>query len=210
MIVGRATADGTKRIAKRFTDLKYSVIPKTGLSCSKLGFGAHRISEIPENKKALEFALQSGINVVDTAPQFQSEKVIGNVLTSLFAKKDDCPKRDELILVSKAGFASPKFLEESNLPQSLFAKLSRGFQSLHPKFLEASITKSLKSLNVETIDILMLDCPERLLVGDKMFTVSRLNDEIGSAFDFLDLEVDRELLHTGYVRTRFINNSLIR
>lgn len=56
---------------------------------SRIGFGGFRLNNL--NKDALSYAIRKGINVIDTASHFEhgeSEKVIGNVVSSLIQNNE--------------------------------------------------------------------------------------------------------------------------
>lgn len=54
-----------------------NVIPKTGQVVSRLGFGSYRVNQ-ERHGEALALALENGINIIDTANNFeQGEKKKG-------------------------------------------------------------------------------------------------------------------------------------
>lgn len=73
-----------------------STIIKTGQIVSRLGFGGYRINRNDDSHKAaLEKAIKSGINVIDTSAHFEfgeSEEVIGKALNN--AIKDGTVTRE--------------------------------------------------------------------------------------------------------------------
>ena len=106
-----ASADGTRRFAQRaidegIPDSAYRALGRTGLVTSSLGFGSYRIdAHTPEHAAALEKALFGGVNLIDTSTNYadgSSETCIGNVLVHY--------RRDELIIVSKAGYVQGQAL----------------------------------------------------------------------------------------------------
>ncbi|KAG0004572.1 hypothetical protein BGZ79_008823 [Entomortierella chlamydospora] len=197
-----ATPKATAEFLSKHPALPTATIPKRGLVLSKLGFGAYRTNESqPAHRAALLKAIQAGVNVIDTSSHFghgASETFIGNTLEELF--KQNKIKREEVVVVSKAGFIIPPattskglFLSESleNVPS--YAKISdSSYHSIHPAYLKAQITASLERLKLDKIDIFMINNPERML-GDKHipggFSKTRLYKEIAEAFVYLDQEV---------------------
>ncbi|KAF9425091.1 hypothetical protein BGZ94_007853 [Podila epigama] len=192
-----ATAKDTAAFAARAPAMPTSTLHKRGLTLSKLGFGAYRTNHSQDaHRLALEQAVASGVNVIDTSGHFgygASETFIGTTLKGLFASKPDL-RREQLVVVSKAGFVLP---ETPGFPQDVlghvpsYANISENsYHSIHPTFLKDQITQSLERLQLDTIDVFLLNHPERML-GDrqKAFGKPRLYKEIAEAFAYLDTEV---------------------
>lgn len=53
------------------TQLPKAVIPKTGKHVTRLGFGAYRVSN-DAHASALRAAIQAGVNIIDTAANFEN------------------------------------------------------------------------------------------------------------------------------------------
>ncbi|KAI8596997.1 NADP-dependent oxidoreductase domain-containing protein [Dissophora ornata] len=203
-----ATPDATAAFLAKHPALPTATIPKRGLVLSKLGFGAYRVNDSqPAHRAALVKAIQAGVNVIDTSSHFghgASETFVGNTLQDLF--KQDKIKREQVVVVSKAGFILPPPLSttttttasSSSMKDSLesvpsYAKISdSSYHSIHPSYLKSQITASLERLKLEKLDIFMLNNPERMLGDNHLpggFSKSRLYKEIAEAFVYLDEEV---------------------
>ena len=82
-----ATDEATASHTIRFPDLYFSVLGRTGLHVSGAGFGGYRISTgVETHRRALEHALLSGVNVIDTSTNYAdggSEELIGETLIEL-------------------------------------------------------------------------------------------------------------------------------
>ncbi|KAF8925003.1 hypothetical protein BGZ58_001229 [Dissophora ornata] len=203
-----ATPDATAAFLAKHPALPTATIPKRGLVLSKLGFGAYRVNySQPAHRAALVKAIQAGVNVIDTSSHFghgASETFVGNTLQDLF--KQDKIKREQVVVVSKAGFILPPPLSttttttasSSSMKDSLesvpsYAKISdSSYHSIHPSYLKSQITASLERLKLEKLDIFMLNNPERMLGDNHLpggFSKSRLYKEIAEAFVYLDEEV---------------------
>ncbi|CAB4400392.1 unnamed protein product [Rhizophagus irregularis] len=167
-----------------------STIIKTGQIVSRLGFGGYRINRNDDSHKvALEKAIKSGINVIDTSTHFEfgeSEEVIGKVLNN--AIKDGTVTREGMVIISKAGYVN--IADTTHLDDS-FAKINdKSAHSISPEFLNKQISDSLSRLNLEKLDIFMLNNPERILQAkNKHLSISNLYDDIERALDYLDKEV---------------------
>ena len=96
--------------ASKFFPKKSKNLGKTGLLTSICGLGCYRIGDlIAEHHKALELALASGINLIDTSANYTdggSEKLIGNVLHNSFLKGELIP--NDLTIVSKVVYPGKK------------------------------------------------------------------------------------------------------
>lgn len=117
---------------------------KTDWQVSEIGFGAWAIGgawgtvSIEDAEKALNTALDSGVNLIDTADVYgdgRSETIIANVLKSR--------KQDNIKVLTKLGRGlSPHVASRYNKEN-----------------LESFIDQSLKNLSVDTIDLIQLHCP---------------------------------------------------
>ena len=101
-----ATIPATIYYSSKYPDLKYKKLGKTGFTASTCGFGGYRVDDsVEEHHIALEYALNNGINLIDTSSNYAiggSEKLVGNVLQKLISEERIV--LDEIILVTKAGY----------------------------------------------------------------------------------------------------------
>lgn len=135
--------------------MKYNTIPHTDLNVSEICLGSMTWGEQnteAEAHKQLDFAIENGINFIDTAEMYSfpgkaetqgnSEKIIGSWLAKT-------GKRKEIVLASK--IAGP----------------NRGFRHIREdlRFTKANLTdalhQSLQRLQTDYIDIYQLHWPER-------------------------------------------------
>jgi hypothetical protein len=189
MIEGFATSEGTRRFAERFPALReahHFRAPKNvkgpeELLFSSLGLGTY-LGEPDEASdqlyvQAIEAALRSGINVLDTAINYRhqrSERNIGEAVQQLVQSGD--MNRDEVIVCTKAGYlsldgsvpADPKayftreYVETGVLKQE---EVAGRMHCMAPKYLENQLERSRKNLGLETIDVFYLHNPESQLGG---------------------------------------------
>jgi aryl-alcohol dehydrogenase-like predicted oxidoreductase len=79
---------------------------RTGLHVSPAGFGGYHISAgIAEHAAALQHALVSGINLIDTSANYAdggSEELVGQVLAHRVDSGE--LRREAVVVVSKAGY----------------------------------------------------------------------------------------------------------
>ncbi|MCA9791411.1 MAG: aldo/keto reductase [Candidatus Eremiobacteraeota bacterium] len=165
IIAGRATPEATSHHPNR--------LGKTGLGCSRLGFGCYRIDfENPNHREALEVALDRGVNLIDTSTNYgdgESESTVGEVLTRLV--ENERLQREQIIVVSKIGYvqgqnfeyAWSRDQEENPIPEMV--RLTPGlWHCIHPEFLEHQLQQSLERLGLATLDACLLHNPEYFLI----------------------------------------------
>ena len=122
--------------------MEYANLTGTGITVSKLCLGTMTFGEQVDEKaamKAVDYALDQGVNFIDTANRYtdgKSEEILGRALTG---------KRDKIILATKVG----NFV--NNLPNG------RGSSRLH---ILQQLETSLKRLKTDYIDIYYLHLPD--------------------------------------------------
>lgn len=206
----KATPDAIQKYVSLYPELKFNQMGDTNLLCSQAGFGSYRVhSSVAGHKEALEHALISGINLIDTSANYSdgnSEQLIGKALKNLTAKKKI--NRDALIIVSKAGYLQGQNFQESQKRKkknSLWPDLVEyglGIEHcIHPEFIEDQLNRSLKRLQLKTIDFYLLHNPEYYLSWAHKVGIP-LNDarqeyyqRISRAFKYLEKEVAHGRIH---------------
>ena len=201
---GSATADGTLRYAARFQGRSaaghFREI-RGGLVLSSIGIGTY-LGEPDDSTDraytdAVVTAVESGINVVDSAINYRfqrSERAIGAALKDLFAKGYS---RDEIVLCTKAGFLTPdgempadpnSYFSREFLERGIFTAddIAAGCHCLAPGYLSDQLERSRRNLGVATIDVFYLHNPETQLseVSPEVFRA-----RIREAFLFLESSV---------------------
>lgn len=203
MIDSRATSEGTQQFCGRFPDLLHKKLGKTGFTVSGCGFGAYRVDyRVREHFEALEYAINCGINLIDTSSNYSdggSEILIGNVLGDLMnAGKIN---REEIVIVSKGGYiqgrnleAAKKMKEDGVGYKEVTEYAENIWHCIHPDFLKDQITLSLERMKLKTIDVYLLHNPEYFLDSPlaKEIELDELRHEyynrIKKAFEFLETE----------------------
>ncbi|WP_277553273.1 aldo/keto reductase [Halobaculum limi] len=142
-------------------------------------------------RTALTTALESGVNLVDTASNYRcgrSERVVGEAL------REAATARESVVVASKAGFlpfdgdrpADPSgYVRERFLDTGLVdpADLARGSHCIAPDFLDAMLDRSLDALDVDTVDCYFVHNPEmQLAVRDR----DAVYDQVEAAFETLE------------------------
>ena len=140
--------------------IEYRTLGKTGLRVSALGLGGSEIGyqEVAQKNvdKILGTALDSGINVIDTAECYANgEQLFGNALGR---------RRAEVILMTKCGHA----------PLAAASDRASGYTQPDwaPAMLAASIDRSLKNLKTDCVDVMQFhSCTAETLRDDRVIDV---------------------------------------
>ena len=206
-LTGRATAAGTQSRTEPLGPDAWNEFATTGLRVSGVGFGGYRVDDMhPEHRAALELALRSGLNLIDTSTNYgdgRSERLIGEVLRTLIDKRE--LERSEVVVVSKVGYVQGQNHELAAARKSLgkpfpeMVEYSEGlWHCMHPEWLEDQLTRSLERLGLETLDVLLVHNPEYFLADAAkrgQGPISAVRDEfyrrLESAFRYLESEVAR-------------------
>lgn len=123
--------------------MNYRTLGKTGYQVSEISFGAWAIGgtwgdvDDIESMAALNAAIDAGVNFIDTADVYgdgHSERLIGKLLKE---------RSENIVVATKAG-------------RRLSPHVSSGYDRRH---IESFIDRSLKNLDVDTLDLLQLHCP---------------------------------------------------
>ena len=124
--------------------MKYRILGKTGFKISEISLGTWQIGGKWGDKfnhdnadKILNYAVDSGINFIDTADVYgdgESEKAVGRLVRS---------RSERIYIATKCG-------------RRLSPHENRYYQ---PGVLQKYIDDSLKNIGVETIDLIQLHCP---------------------------------------------------
>ncbi len=145
-----------KENATLHLQIKVSMIDFTKIS--RLGIGTYKMTINDNNhQKAFEYALGKGINLIDTASNYQfgnSEKLIGSMLKGM---------RKKVFLISKSGYIQGDDIKSYSymLSSPRTIKISDNFlYSINSSFLEAQIIASLKRLNTDYLDGFLIHNPE--------------------------------------------------
>jgi aryl-alcohol dehydrogenase-like predicted oxidoreductase len=187
MLHGHATAAGTARYRDRFPNLRDAghfrqaehVPGASQLWLSSVGLGTYLGNPTDAADQsymaAIEIALKSGINVLDTAINYRhqrSERNLGAVLKHLVESGE--LRRDEVLVCTKAGYLSfdgnpppdprayfhQEYVETGVLEPN---ELAGGMHCMSPAYLENQIERSRRNLGLDTIDLFYIHNPESQL-----------------------------------------------
>jgi hypothetical protein len=172
MISGAATVEGTTSLARRHPGLPYNRHGRTGWMVSPAGFGCYRVAAgFDAHFDAMVYALESGINLIDTSTNYTdgaSEQLVGQVLSHMFSEKRMA--REEVVVVSKVGYlqggnyALSQTRKQEGRPFPELVPYGKGLEHcVHPEFIADQLDRSLERLGLETLDLLLLHNPEYYL-----------------------------------------------
>ncbi|WP_165790491.1 aldo/keto reductase [Chryseobacterium sp. MYb7] len=124
---------------------------------SKIGLGTYRMSTNDlENINVLQYAIDSGINLIDTASSYNSgtsELLIGNSINEI--------ARSSIFIVSKAGYIQGEDIDRIRKNNLKHIEVNESLLfSIDPDFVSFQVDNSLKRLNTDYIDCYLLHNPE--------------------------------------------------
>lgn len=195
MISGFASPAGTTRFAGRFPNLQAAghfrhapgVPAVHALTLSSLGLGTYLgdPTDAADHAytEAIAHALNSGINVLDTAINYRhqrSERNLGEALGRLF--RADEMSRDEVLVCTKAGYlpfdsSMPSdavgYMRQEYVASGLApaGEIVGGSHCIHPEYLSDQMERSRRNTGLETLDVFYLHNPETQLghVAENVF-----------------------------------------
>ncbi|HFC12256.1 MAG TPA: aldo/keto reductase, partial [Anaerolineae bacterium] len=167
-----ATYEGTRSFAAQYPNLQYYPLGTTDFMVSQAGFGCYRINPRTHNHQlALRTALIHGINLIDTSTNYAnggSEQLVGHTLDLLFSGGQ--LKREQIVVVSKAGYLQGKNFRESQQRKQNgvgwddLVEYAEGLEHcIHPDFIHAQLSHSMERLKLDCLDVYLLHNPEYYL-----------------------------------------------
>ena len=164
--------------------MKYRKLGKSGIEASVVGFGSWAIggwmwggiADEREAIGAIHAAIDSGINLIDTAPMYgfgASEKTVGKAISD---------RRDKVVLATKCGLIWHEergdfhcFTDEKHPSKDGKFKISR---CLAPDVIRYEVEESLKRLKTDYIDLLQTHWQDTTTpISETMETLLRLKEE---------------------------------
>ena len=175
-----ATLEGTKEYAEKFREHAAGghYREAQGLLLSSVGIGTY-LGQPNESTDAgyaaaLVAAVESGINLIDTAINYRlqrSERSVGTALKVLAHKGF---KRDEIVICTKAGYLTPdgamppdpnRYFFEEYIQKGVFTAkdITAGCHCITPAYLQNQLVRSTRNLGVDCIDVYYLHNAETQL-----------------------------------------------
>ncbi len=175
-----ATSEGTRNYATKFAGhaAEGHFREAQGLTFSSLGAGTY-LGQPNENMDAgyaaaLVAAVESGINVIDSAINYRLQRSERSVGTAVRVLANKGFGREEVVLCTKGGYLTPdgtmpadpnRYFFEEYIQKGIFTAkdIAAGSHCMAPRFLENQLGRSLKNLGVDCVDIYYLHNPETQL-----------------------------------------------
>jgi aryl-alcohol dehydrogenase-like predicted oxidoreductase len=173
MISGFATPDGTANFAKRQSKVAKNHFRNfAGLTLSSVGVGTYlgNPDDLTDNlvQEAIKTSITSGINVIDTAINYRSQKAersVGEAISELVESGN--VKRDELFIGTKNGYVTNDGDSNEefwmNIQNTLVkpgviksGDISSGYHCMTIPYLQDQLKRSMKNLGLDCIDLMYL------------------------------------------------------
>jgi len=172
MISGFATSDGTKKFVDNFGTSVLNYKHAQNLFLSNVGIGTYLGEANAKTDtlviNAVKQSILSGINVIDTAINYRSQKAersVGKAISELI--EEGKISRDQIFISSKNGYVT----NDADIPQDFWeyvkheyaqkgivkeGDITSGYHCMTPTYLEDQLDRSLKNLGLDCIDLMYL------------------------------------------------------
>ena len=172
MISGFATIDGTKKFAQNSGVNQDNFNKFENLFLSNVGIGTYlgdadvRTDELVTN--AVKQSINSGVNVVDTAINYRSQKAehsVGKAISELI--HEEKISRDEIFVSTKNGYVTNdadvslgfwEYVKEEYVQKNIVKEgdITSGYHCMTPTYLSDQLDRSLKNLDLDCVDLMYL------------------------------------------------------
>ena len=172
MISGHATRDATSKFVENCSIDKQNFNNVDGLMLSNVGIGTYlgnpdsQTDELVKN--AVKKSVKSGINVIDTAINYRSQKAersVGHAISELV--EEGTVSRDQIFVSTKNGYVTNdaeipgdfwEYIKNEYVEKGIIQSgdITSGYHCMTVPYLEDQLTRSLKNLNLDCIDLLYL------------------------------------------------------
>ena len=169
---GFATSEGTKRFAQNSGVNQSNFKEFANLTLSNVGIGTYlgdpdsKTDELVTN--AVKQSITSGINVVDTAINYRSQKAersVGKAISELI--QEEKISRDQIFLSTKNGYVTNdadvklgfwEYVKEEYSQKGVIKEgdVTSGYHCMTTTYLSDQLDRSLKNLDLECIDLMYL------------------------------------------------------
>lgn len=173
MISGFATANGTANFAKTHPSVAKNHFKQfAGLTLSSIGIGTYLGNSDDQTdsqvKDAIVKSVNTGINVIDTAINYRSQKAersVGKAVSQLIEEGE--AKREDLFISTKNGYITNDGDAKEDFWQNIQNTLvkpgiiksediSSGYHCMTIPYLQDQLNRSLRNLGLECIDLMYL------------------------------------------------------
>ncbi len=201
MIEGYATPEGTANFVTTHSDVNPKNFRKIhGLSLSNVGVGTYlgNPDDVTDNlvKDAVKNSVLAGINVIDTAINYRSQKAersVGKAISELI--EDKKIQRNEIFVSTKNGYVT----NDGDIKEDFWQYINReyvskgviqanditsGYHCMTVPYLEDQLERSRKNLGLECIDLMYLHNAVEGQVKDT--TKEQFMKNLRSCFEFYE------------------------
>ena len=172
MISGRASSEGTKKFAQNSGVNQVNFNEFQNLTLSNVGVGTYlgEPDSITDEKvtNAVKQSITSGVNVIDSAINYRSQKAersVGKAISELIT--DGKISRDQIFLSSKNGYVTNdadvqlgfwEYVKQEYTEKGIVSEgdITSGYHCMTISYLSDQLDRSLKNLDVECIDLMYL------------------------------------------------------
>lgn len=204
-----ATTETTRKYAARFAGGAAPGHFRTalaGLALSSIGIGTYLGEADTESDAAyaaaIQAAVRSGINVIDTAINYRFQRSERSIAAALQALAAEGFAREEVVLCTKGGYLTTdgeaprdarsyrEYFQREYFDRGICRpeEVAAGSHCMSPRYLEDQLSRSLRNLGVEAVDVYYLHNVETQLSA-----VSRevFRERLRAALEYLESEVVR-------------------
>ena len=172
MISGHASSEGTKKFAQNSGVNQVNFNEFQNLTLSNVGVGTYlgEPDSITDEKvtNAVKQSITSGVNVIDSAINYRSQKAersVGKAISELIT--DGKISRDQIFLSSKNGYVTNdadvqlgfwEYVKQEYTEKGIVSEgdITSGYHCMTTSYLSDQLDRSLKNLDVECIDLMYL------------------------------------------------------
>jgi len=172
MISGHASSEGTKKFAQNSGVNQVNFNEFQNLTLSNVGVGTYlgEPDSITDEKvtNAVKQSITSGVNVIDSAINYRSQKAersVGKAISELIT--DGKISRDQIFLSSKNGYVTNdadvqlgfwEYVKQEYTEKGIVSEgdITSGYHCMTISYLSDQLDRSLKNLDVECIDLMYL------------------------------------------------------
>ena len=172
MISGFATSEETEKFAQNSGINSHNFKKFQNLTLSNVGIGTYlgdadaRTDELVTN--AVKQSITSGVNVVDTAINYRSQKAersVGKAISELI--QDGKILREQIFLSTKNGYVTNdadvklgfwEYVKEEYSRKGIIQEgdVTSGYHCMTPTYLSDQLDRSLKNLGIDCVDLMYL------------------------------------------------------
>jgi len=172
MISGYATSEGTKKFAQNSGINQVNFNEFQSLSLSNVGVGTYlgeadtKTDELVTN--AVKQSIISGVNVIDTAINYRSQKAersVGKAISELI--QENKISRDQIFVSSKNGYVTNdadvqlgfwEYVKQEFTDKGIVKEgdITSGYHCMTTAYLSDQLDRSLKNLNLDCLDLMYL------------------------------------------------------